>query len=201
MTMETLGNLGNRMFFAVYMDQQERAQQLYDSWTPERQAVPIALEGLSLLQMNRGDCAAGLASLERAHGGKVPIYGQVPPSEPRANSQLALNRVYCLRRLGRRDEGDRIMDAVRPYVETLRQNADRGYMLLDAKFRLLDGDREGALDTLEKGAAVGDFSWIYFGDPVMRSLSDVPRYVALKQKLDRFIDAERAKLGWPTATF
>jgi len=101
----------NRMFFAVYMDQQERAQQIYDSQTPERQAVPIALEGLSLLQMNRGDCAAALATLERAHGGKVPIYGQVPPSDPRANSNLALNRVYCLRRLGRQAEGDPIMGA------------------------------------------------------------------------------------------
>jgi hypothetical protein len=152
----------NRMFFAVYMDQQERAQQIYDSQTPERQAVPIALEGLSLLQMNRGDCAAAMATLERAHGGKVPIYGQVPPSDPRANSNLALNRVHCLGRLGRQAEADRIMDAVRPYIETLRQNADRGYMLLDAKFRLLDGDKDGALGTLEKGAPAMDFSWIYF---------------------------------------
>jgi len=191
----------NRMFYAVYMDQQKRAQQIYDSWTPERQAVPIALEGLSQLQMNRGDCAAGLDSLERAHGGKVPIYGQVPPADPRANSNLALNRVYCLRRLGRRAEGDPIMNAVRPYIETLRQNADRGYMLLDAKFRLLDGDQEGALDTLERGIETADFSWIYFGDPVLRSLADAPRYVALKKKRDSFIDAERAKLGWPPATF
>jgi len=191
----------NRMFFAVYMDQQERAQQIYDSQTPERQAVPIALEGLSLLQMNRGDCAAALATLDRAHGGKVPIYGQVPPSDPRANSNLALNRVHCLRRLGRQAEADRIMDAVRPYIETLRRNADRGYMLLDAKFRLLDGDKDGALGTLEKGAPAVDFSWIYFADPVLRDLADEPRYIALKKKLDTFIDAERAKLGWPPATF
>lgn len=191
----------NRMFFAVYMDQQKRAQQIYDSWTPERKAVPIALEGLSLLQMNRGDCAAALASLERAHGGKVPIYGQVPPADPRANSNLALNRVYCLRRLGRQAEGDRIMDAVRPYIETLRQNTDRGCMLLDAKFRLLDGDRAGAMDTLEKGAEMRILSWTYFADPVLRSLAGEPRYFALKKRLDTYIDAERAKLGWRPATF
>jgi tetratricopeptide (TPR) repeat protein len=191
----------NRMFFAVYSDQQKRAQQIYDSWPPERQAVPIALEGLSLLQMNRGDCGAALASLERAHGGKVPIYGQVAPADPRANSNLALNRVYCLRRLGRPAEGDRIMDAVRPYIETLRRNADRGYMLLDAKFRLLDGDKDGALGTLEKGAQAVEFSWIFFADPVLRSLSGEPRYIELKKKLDTYIDAERAKLGWPPATF
>jgi hypothetical protein len=185
----------------VSMDQQKRAQQIYDSWTPERQAVPIALEGLSLLQMNRGDCEAALASLERAHGGKVPIYGQIPPSAQRANSNLALNRVHCLRRLGRRAEADPIMDAVRPYIETLRQNAERGYMLLDAKFRLLDGDRDGALDTLERGSEAGDLSWSDFADPVLRDLSDQPRYVALKKKLDTFINAERAKLGWPPATF
>jgi TolB-like protein len=191
----------NRMYLAVSMDQQKRAQQIYDSWTPERQAVPIALEGLSLLQMNRGDCEAALASLERAHGGKVPIYGQIPPSAQRANSNLALNRVHCLRRLGRRAEADPIMDAVRPYIETLRQNAERGYMLLDAKFRLLDGDRDGALDTLERGSEAGDLSWSDFADPVLRDLSDQPRYVALKKKLDTFINAERAKLGWPPATF
>ena len=190
-----------RMFLAVSMDQQKRAQQIYDSWTPDRQAVPIALEGLSLLQMNRGDCATALASLERAHGEKVPIYGQIPPSADRANSNLALNRVYCLRRLGRAAEGDPIMDAVRPYIETLRHNADHGYMLLDAKFRLLDGDKDGALDTLERGAQAGELTWANFADPVLRSLSDEPRYVAIKKRLDTFIDSERAKLGWPPATF
>jgi TolB-like protein len=190
-----------RMFLAVSMDQQKQAQQIYDSWTPERQAVPIALEALSLLQMNRGDCAAALASLERAHGGNVPIYGQIPPSADRANSNLALNRVYCLRRLGRRAAGDPIMDAVRPYIETLRQNAVHGYILLDAKFRLLDGDKDGALDTLERGAQAGELSWSNFADPVLRSLAGEPRYVALKKRLDRFIDAERAKLGWPPASF
>jgi len=190
-----------RMFLAVAMDQQKRAQQIYDSWTPERQAVPIALEALSLLQMNRGDCAAALASLDRAHGGKVLIYGQLPPGEDRSNSNLALNRVHCLRRLGRRAEGDPIMDAVRPYIETLRQNADHGYMLLDAKFRLLDGDRDGALETLERGAEAGELVWSNFADPVLRDLADEPRYVALKKNLDTFIDAERAKLGWPPATF
>jgi len=190
-----------RMFLAVSMDQQKQAQQIYDSWTPERQAVPIALEALSLLQMNRGDCAAALASLERAHGEKVPIYGQISPSADRANSNLALNRVYCLRRLGRRAEGDPIMDAVRPYIETLRQNAEHGYMLLDAKFRLLDGDKDGALDALERGAEAGELTWSVFADPVLRSLSKEPRYVALKKRLDTFIDSERAKLGWPPATF
>jgi TolB-like protein len=190
-----------RMFLAVSMDQQKRAQQIYDSWTPERQAVPIALEALSLLQMNRGDCAAALASLERAHGGKVPIYGQIPPGADRSNSNLALNRVYCLRRLGRRAEGDPIMDAVRPYLETLRQNAEHGYMLLDAKFRLLDGDRDGALDTLERGAEAGELVWSDFADPVLRDLADEPRYIALKKNLDTFINAERAKLGWPPAPF
>lgn len=191
----------NRMFLAVSMDQQKQAQQIYDSWTPERQSVPIALEALSLLQMNRGDCAAALASLERAHGGKVPIYGQIPPSASRANSNLALNRVHCLRRLGRRAEADPIMDDVKPYIESLRQNAEHGYMLLDAKFRLLDGDRDGALKALEKGAEAGELVWDDFSDPVLRSLSDEPRYVALKKKLDGFIDAERAKLGWPPAAF
>jgi hypothetical protein len=190
-----------RMFLAVSMDQQKRAQQIYDSWTPERQAVPIALEALSLLQMNRGDCAAALASLERAHGGKVPIYGQIPPGADRSNSNLALNRVYCLRRLGRRAEGDLIMDAVRPYLTTLRQSAEHGYMLLDAKFRLLDGDRDGALDTLERGLEARELVWSDFTDPVLRDLADEPRYIALKKKLDAFIDAERAKLGWSPATF
>jgi len=190
-----------RMFLAVSMDQQKQAQQIYDSWPPERQAVPIALEGLSLLQMNRGDCTAALASLERAHEGKVPIYGQLPPGADRSNSNLALNRVHCLRRLGRQAEGDPIMDAVRPYLETLRQNAEHGYTLLDAKFRLLDGDKDGALDTLERGAEAGELLWSDFADPVLRSLSGEPRYVALKRKLDTFIDAERAKLGWPPASF
>jgi len=73
--------------------------------------------------------------------------------------------------------------------------------VFDAKFRLLDGDRDGALDTLEKGADAGELTWSDFADPVLRSLSKEPRYVAIKKRLDTFIDSERAKLGWPPATF
>lgn len=181
--------------------QWQKAQEIYDAMTPVSQGVPIVLEELSILQMNRGECAAALLTLERAHGGRVPIYGQVPPNSMRSNSNLALNRVYCLRRLGRDAEAEPILAQLRTYIGTLRKNADEGYSLLDAKLRLLEGDRDGALNVLEKGAAMRDVGWQYFADPVLASLAEVPRYVALKQRMDAYIDAERAKLGWPPAAF
>jgi len=190
-----------RMDSALDMDQLARAQELYDSMPPEMQNVPIVLEDLSILQMKRGECAAGLATLDRAHGGRVPIYGQVPPFHVRSNSNLALNRVHCLRHLGRDDEAAPIMEELRRYVGTLRDNAESGYESIDAKLRLVQGDRKGALDVLEKSLESRELSWRVFADPVLRSLSDEPRFIAMRERLDAFIDAERAKLGWPPAMF
>jgi TolB-like protein len=190
-----------RMDIALDMDQLARAQELYDSMPPEMQNVPVVLEDLSILQMRRGECAAGLATLDRAHGGRVPIYGQVPPFHVRSNSNLALNRVHCLKRLGRDDEAAPIMEGLRRYVGTLRSNAKSGYASIDAKLRLLEGDKNGVLDALEKRLEAQELSWRVFADPVLRSLSDEPRFVAMRERLDAFIDAERAKLGWPPAAF
>jgi hypothetical protein len=189
------------MDIALDMDQLARAQELYDSMPQEMQNVPVVLEDLSILQMRRGECAAGLATLDRAHGGRVPIYGQVPPFHVRSNSNLALNRVHCLKRLGRDDEAAPIMEGLRRYVGTLRSNAKSGYASIDAKLRLLEGDKNEVLDALEKRLEAQDLDWRVFADPVLRSLSDEPRFVAMRERLDAFIDAERAKLGWPQAAF
>jgi hypothetical protein len=169
--------------------------------TPVNQGVPIVLEELSILQMNRGDCAAALVTLERAHDGRVPIYGQVPPGSMRSNCNLALNRVHCLRQLGRDAEAEPILVRLSTYIGTLRKNAEGGYALVDAKLRVLEGDRDGALDLLETGVATRQFGWEDFGDPVLDSLAEVPRYAAIQQRLDASIDSERAKLGWPPAAF
>ena len=190
-----------RMDLAVAAGQQQLAQALYDSMPPDVQSVPIVLEELSILQVSRGECAAALETLDRAHGGRVPIYGQTEPDHDRSNSTLALNRVYCLRRLGRDSEAEPIMEGLRHFIHTLRGNAERGYARVDAKLRLLEGDRQGALDTLEKGVELRDIGWTSLADPVLHSLSDEPRFIALEKNLDAFIDAERAKLGWPPATF
>jgi len=190
-----------RMDIALDMDQLARAQELYDSMPQEMQNVPVVLEDLSILQMRRGECAAGLATLDRAHGGRVPIYGQVPPFHVRSNSNLALNRVHCLKRLGRDDEAAPIMEGLRRYVGTLRSNAKSGYASIDAKMRLLEGDKNEVLDALEKRLEAQDLDWRVFADPVLPSLSDEPRFVAMRERLDAFIDAERAKLGWPQAAF
>jgi hypothetical protein len=125
----------------------------------------------------------------------------VPPFHVRSNSNLALNRVHCLKRLGRDDEAAPIMEGLRRYVGTLRSNAKSGYASIDAKLRLLEGDKNGVLDALEKRLEAQELSWRVFADPVLRSLSDEPRFVAMRERLDAFIDAERAKLGWPPAAF
>jgi TolB-like protein len=138
-------------------------------------------------------------SLREAHGDEVRVYGEISPNAPRSNSNLALNRVHCLRQLGRADEADEILNRVRTYVETLRQNTVYGFFMIEAKLLVLESDASGALDVLEAAHERDEVSWLSRYDPVVRTLADEPRFQALFQRIDDEIDAMRAELGMPPA--
>lgn len=185
----------------VYMgiDQWDKALEMYDALPPERQQAAINLEELSEMQVAMGRCEEALESLRKAHSGEIRIYGMVDPNLGRSNVNLALNRAYCLRQLGRHEEAEEILSDVRRYINTLRDNADYGYALPEVKLLVLQGDSEAALDVLERAVRRGELDWESRYDPIVRTLGDAPRFVALYDELDRKIDAQRAELGMPPA--
>jgi TolB-like protein len=177
------------------IDEWDKAQAMYDELSPERQQAALNLEMLSVMQTSQGKCEEALQSLDLAHGGQIRIHGMIPPNVKRSNPNLALNRVYCLRQLGRSAEADKVLSMVREYVDTLRENATRGYFVLDAKLRILDEDIEGALDILEAARLRNELDWIDRYDPIMRTLGGEARFKALFAEIDDDIDALRAELG------
>ncbi len=189
-----------RMYLTSWRNRPEDALQMYEQLPPPAQAVPIVLEERSIAQMNVGDCEGALLSLNQAQGESYRIYGQVVPAMMRSNSNLALNRAWCLRKLGKEKEALEVLNRVEPYLENLRVSATYSYFNVDAKMKLMRGDRSGALDTLEAAMARHDIGFSLFADPVLRSLSGDPRFEKIRDDLTTHVNAERAKLGWPPAT-
>jgi TolB-like protein/Tfp pilus assembly protein PilF len=187
------------MWFYMTGGQWDKAQAMYDALPPERQQSTLNLEELSIMQASQGKCEQSLETLDRAHGGAVPIYGLVNPNMGRSNSNLALNRVLCLHQLDRATEADNFLPELRKFIETLTANSDYGNFMLDAKLRVLDGDTLGALDVLDAATQRNELDWTDRYDPVLRTISDEPRFQALFADLDRKIDALRAELGMPPA--
>ena len=188
------------MWVYMWIDRWEEAQGIYDALPAEIQQSAINLEELSIMQMNQGKYEQALETLRQAHGDEVKVYGEVQPSFGRSNSNLALNRVYCQRVLGKDDNADSIMARISEYIDTLRDNTVFGFYLLDAKFRVLDDDIDGALGELEAAYERGELRWMDRHDPILRTLTDNPRFMALFDKLDDDIDALRAELGMPPST-
>jgi TolB-like protein/Flp pilus assembly protein TadD len=185
----------------VYMgiDHWDRAFEMYEALPPERQQADTNLEELSEMQIKMGQCEEALESLRKAHDGEIRVHGMVSPNTGRANVNLALNRVYCLRQLGRSEEADEVLSRVRRYINTLRDNADYGYALPEVKLLVLQDNAEAALDVLEDAVRRGELGWRSRYDVLVRTLEDEPRFVALYEEVDRRIDALRAELGMAPA--
>jgi TolB-like protein/Tfp pilus assembly protein PilF len=185
----------------VYMgtDQWEKALEMYEALPPERQQADINLEELSEMQASMGQCGEALESLRKAQDGEVRIHGMVDLNMGRSNVNLALNRAYCLRQLGQPDEAEEILSQVRRFINTLRDNAEYGYALPETKLLILQGDIDSALGVLEVAVRRGELDWTSRYDPIVRTLGEEPRFVALYEDLDREIDALRAEFGMPPA--
>ncbi len=185
-----------RMFLTSWRGRPEEALTIYAQLPPPLQQVPIVLEERSIAQINVGDCAGAMASLDTAHGDEVRIYGQVIPSSLRSNSNLALNRVFCWRQMDLDDEAEALLARVDEYVSRLRNSAYLGYFTVDAKTRVLQGDRDAAIDVLELAWERHDLDFEVFADPVLRALDGMPRFEQLRNILIDHVNHERAKLGW-----
>ena len=188
------------MWLFIGSNQWDKAQAIYDGWPAPIQQMTLNLEEMSIMQIQQGNCELALEMLRQAHGDEVKIYGEVSPNFSRSNSNLALNRVHCLRQLGKPDAANEILARARTYVETLRQNTVYGFFNIDAKLHVLDGDIDGALDVMESALDRREVSWTLRYDPILRTLADEARFQALFKNIDDEIDAMRAELGMPPAT-
>ena len=96
------------MWLLIGSNQWDKAQAIYDGLPAPAQQMTLNLEEMSIMQAQQGNCELALETLQQAHGDEVPVYGEVSPNANRSNSNLALNRVHCLRRLGKPDEANEI---------------------------------------------------------------------------------------------
>jgi tetratricopeptide (TPR) repeat protein len=178
-------------------DQWEKAQAMYDALPEDRQQAEVNLEELSVMQASQGECGKVVETLQQAHGDQLRVYGLIGTNAARSNSNLALNRAFCLRQLGDTAKADEILSAVGVYVQTLRENTVFGFYKVDAKYRILQADIEGALDVLEAARKRNELGWGTRYDPVLRTLSDEPRFQSVFAEIDRELNALRADLGMP----
>jgi len=178
-------------------DQLDAALRAFHSLSEERQLATINLERLSLIQMAMGQCEDGLESLNRAHGGQIRIHGQIPPNQTRSNPNLALNWIFCMRKVGRGQEAEPLLSEMRDYVATLRRNVNSGFSALEVKLHVIDGEYNEAIDTYARALDRREMSWNDRYDPVIRTLADQPQMVELNARIDEQINADRARLGWP----
>jgi len=181
----------------IWDDDLDEALATYQGLSDERRDAALNLERLSIVQMAMGQCSEGLATLDRAHDGERRIYGQITPNLNRSNPNLALNRVHCLRELGRREEAEELLSAVRKYIETLQRNANYGYSMLEVKLHILDGQAAAAVDRYDRALQARDMAWYNRFDPVIRTLAGNPEFEGLNARIDAAVNARRAELGWP----
>lgn len=187
------------MWTFMQTDQWDKALAMYEELPEERQQSALNLEELSIMQASMGLCEEAIDSIDVAHDGEIRVHGLLGPIAGRSNSNLALNRVYCLQQLGLSSEAEPVLERVRHYVETLRDNTEYGKYLIDAKLRVLDGDIEGALIVLEDAYERDELSWMDRYDPLLRQLNEEPRFIALFERIGASIDELRNSLGMPPA--
>jgi TolB-like protein/Tfp pilus assembly protein PilF len=188
------------MWMYISTNQLDKATVQWEKLSEERQQADINLEERSIMLTMQGACEEAIETLDRAHDGELRIYGMVDPNMGRSNSQLALNRAFCLRQLGRDDEAAETIAKVRAYVDTLRENAEWGFAQLETKLLILEGQTEKALDLLEQATGRFELDWSVRYDPIIFTLSGHPRFVALFDTIDRNIDSLRNELGIPPAS-
>jgi TolB-like protein len=188
------------MWNYISTNQLDKAEEQYEKLSTERQQATINLEERSIMLVMQGACEEAIDTLDRAHNGELRIYGMVEPNMDRSNSQLALNRAHCLMRLDRGAEANEVIRLVRTYVDTLRENAAWGFAQLEVKLLILEGRADEALDVLESAVERFELGWLVRYDPIISSLSDHPRFVALFDSIDRNIESLRDELGMPPAS-
>ncbi len=161
----------------------------------------VVLEWLAIVQMRQGLFERALATLQRAHDGRVPVIGNTSVGGISSNASLALHRVQAARKLGIEAEED-ILPRVQQLIDNLKASgAQRGYRLLEAKLMLLQGDLETAEALIQAAVEAQSMSWISRYDPIFLDYLGEDRVRELTMPIEALINAERTQLGWQPAEF
>ena len=175
----------------------DQALVIYQALPDDRGETAVNLERLSLIQLGLGNCAASLSALDKAHGGELRIYTQVPPDYERSNPNLAANRAWCLRLQGDIDEAKEVVAATRVYYDRILRDYG-SFHRLEAKLLIAAGDNTSALTILEQGAETGSLKWAWLNDGVLlQALGNEPRFAAVRQEVWGQINERRNAVGWP----
>lgn len=181
----------------IKSNQHELALIEYEKLPIDRQEATINLEELSILQLAMGQCEKAIDTLTLAHGDEIPIHGMIAPEAGRSNSNLAVNRAFCFRKLGGEDKADAIIKDVDNFLTTLKANSEHGYSLLEIKVRILQGDIDKALSILERELANRRINWLMQYDPIVQQIAHEPRFKAVFKKVDGHVAKLREKFGLP----
>jgi hypothetical protein len=193
----------NRIMQLVACRNDMKAISYYAELTSEQREQVLILEWLAIAQLRQGQTESALSTLDRIHGGRIPIAGQVPINTLSSNASLGLYRVLAHRQLGHAEEiNEDILSRVRSLVENFKAEGDAyGYWLLEAKLLLLEGREAEAIPLIERGSREYEFTWYDRFDPVLLAFLGERRILELTASIDEHINTERAKLGWPPADF
>ena len=190
-----------RIIALVACRRDQQALEVFVRLTPEEQSIGVINEWIAIAQLRLGQWERALVSLERAHGGRIPVVGETGVNGISSNASLALDRVLAHKQLATFDAGSvEILDRVRAVVENFKnEEFSRGYRLLEAKLLLLEDDEAAAIPLIEVATADREFGWVDRYDPVLLNYLGEERIEKLTRAIDDHIDAERAELGWEPA--
>lgn len=183
------------MWFLMSANLETEAMAQYRKLSMERQRADINLEELSIMQASLGNCASSLEALDTAHNGEIRIYGVIDANGSRSNSNLALNRVYCLRVLNRENESDNLFEDIKVYSDTLLSESAHGSYMLRAKIHVLEDNSFDAIEVLKHAYERQSLEWTDRFDPILQTLSDEPEFTKLFQVLEDEIAQRRQVLG------
>ena len=114
---------------------------------------------------------------------------------------LTLFLADTLQQSDKHDDAQSYLDKVEQALQQQKKGGvKRGYHIMEARLRILQGNHEAAVQLLKQRHELGGLRWYDITDPVILQLAENPAFIAIKTEVDNKVDEERAELGWPPAT-
>ena len=192
-----IGQRWSRSIALSLLNRQEEAMMI---------ATELASEGLVgnlINQLDRNNQHEELIEFVELHWpGLAAFESEYPDDGTGYSDMLRIARAYSLQ--GNEARFDDAMARVRAaHDRSIEQGVTAGYFLSsEARYYVLSGDRERALDFLSQAVDAG----LVFGSrfelawPEMEVFAGEPRYEALQARVDERVNAERAELGLDPVT-
>ncbi len=160
----------------------------------EQQGLDFILP-MSAALIERGRHEEALEMLgRRTAAQRTPVFANGLERNPLEGLLL---EALLLQRMGNAEQSRQLLDQLEPFITGAVDNGPTWAAVEMARLHNLLNQPEAALEALAQAIEYNDVLWFFRWDPVFASLRDNPGYLALFERLDAHINAERAKLGWP----